>query len=84
MDRLFSAGAVDVALTPAIMKHARPGIVLTALAPQAKAQAVTDVLLRDTSTLGVRMQEVHRVVLPRRIEAVKISGGTIRMKVADL
>ncbi|HKN88329.1 MAG TPA: nickel pincer cofactor biosynthesis protein LarC [Nitrospiraceae bacterium] len=84
MDRLFSAGAVDVALTPAIMKHARPGIVLTALTPRAKAQAVTDVLLRDTSTLGVRMQEVHRVVLPRRIEAVKISGGTIRMKVADL
>ena len=84
MDRLFAAGAVDVALTPAIMKHARPGIVLTALAPPAKAHAVTEVLLRDTSTLGVRMQEVPRVVLPRRIEAVQLSGGTVRMKVADL
>jgi pyridinium-3,5-bisthiocarboxylic acid mononucleotide nickel chelatase len=84
MDRLFSAGAVDVALTPAIMKHARPGIVLTALAPPAKASAVTEVLLRDTSTLGVRVQEMRRVVLPRRVEAVQISGGTIHMKVADL
>ena len=84
MDRLFSAGAVDVALTPSIMKHARPGIVLTALAPPAKASAVTEVLLRDTSTLGVRVQEMQRVVLPRRVEAVQISGGTIHMKVADL
>ncbi|MDQ6733827.1 MAG: nickel pincer cofactor biosynthesis protein LarC, partial [Nitrospirota bacterium] len=84
MDRLFSAGAVDVALTPAIMKHARPGIVLTALAPPAKAHAVTEVLLRDTSTLGVRVQEVPRVVLPRRVDAVQISGGTVHMKVADL
>jgi len=84
MERLFSAGAVDVALTPALMKHERPGIVLTALAPPAKAQAVAEVLLQDTSTLGVRMQEVHRVILPRRLETVKVSGGTIRMKVADL
>jgi hypothetical protein len=84
MDRLFAAGAVDVALIPAIMKHARPGIVLTALAPPAKAPAVTEVLLRDTSTLGVRVQEVPRVVLPRRMDAVQISGGTVRIKVADL
>ena len=84
MDRLFAAGAVDVALTPAIMKHARPGIVLTALAPPAKASAVTEVLLRDTSTLGVRVQEVPRVVLPRRVDTVQISGGTVHMKVTDL
>jgi pyridinium-3,5-bisthiocarboxylic acid mononucleotide nickel chelatase len=84
MDRLFSAGAVDVALTPAIMKHARPGIVLTALAPPAKVSAVTEVLLRDTSTLGVRVQEVQRVILPRRVDAVQIPGGTVHMKVADL
>jgi pyridinium-3,5-bisthiocarboxylic acid mononucleotide nickel chelatase len=84
MDRLFSAGAVDVSLTPTIMKHARPGIVLTALVPPAKASAVTEVLLRDTSTLGVRVQEMQRVVLPRRVEAVQVSGGTVHIKVADL
>jgi pyridinium-3,5-bisthiocarboxylic acid mononucleotide nickel chelatase len=84
MERLFAAGAVDVALTPTMMKHARPGIVCTALAPPAKAQAVAGVLLRETSTLGVRMQEVHRVVLPRRIEVVRIPHGTVRMKVAEM
>jgi len=41
-------------------------------------------VLRDTSTLGVRMQEVQRLVLSRRMEVVQTSYGPIRMKVADL
>jgi pyridinium-3,5-bisthiocarboxylic acid mononucleotide nickel chelatase len=84
MERLFSAGAVDVTLTPAIMKHERPGIVLMALVPPAKAHTVADILLRETSTLGVRMQEMQRVVLPRRMEVVQTASGAVRMKVAQL
>jgi uncharacterized protein (DUF111 family) len=84
MERAFSAGAVDVTLTPAIMKHERPGIVVMALASPAKAKAVADILLRETSTLGVRMQETQRVVLPRRIEVVQTATGAVRMKVAEL
>ena len=84
MERLFSAGAVDVTLTPAIMKHQRPAIVLTALAPPAKAHAVAEILLRETSTLGVRMQETQRVVLPRRMDVVQTASGGVRMKVAEL
>ena len=57
MERLFAAGAVDVTLTPVIMKQGRPGIVLAALASPAQALRVADVILRDTSTLGVRMQD---------------------------
>lgn len=84
MERLFSAGAVDVTLTPALMKHERPGIVLMALAPPAQAHAVAGILLRETSTLGVRMQEMQRVVLPRRMDVVQTAGGAVRMKVADV
>jgi uncharacterized protein (TIGR00299 family) protein len=84
MERLFSAGAVDVTLTPAIMKHQRPAIILTALSPPAKAHAVAEILLRDTSTLGVRTQEMQRVVLTRRMEVVQTAGGRVRMKVAEL
>jgi uncharacterized protein (DUF111 family) len=73
-----------VTLTPAIMKHQRPAIVLTALSPPAKAHAVAEILLRDTSTLGVRMQEMQRVVLTRRMEVVQTAGGRVRMKVAEL
>ncbi|MFM8550881.1 MAG: LarC family nickel insertion protein, partial [Nitrospiraceae bacterium] len=83
MDRLFAAGALDVTLTPVIMKRGRPGITLTALASRDRAQAVAGVVLLDTTTLGVRMQEVGRLVLPRRIQKVRTAGGVVRVKVAQ-
>ncbi|MGH7254837.1 MAG: nickel pincer cofactor biosynthesis protein LarC [Nitrospirales bacterium] len=84
MDRLFEAGALDVTLTPVIMKQGRPGIVLAALAPRGEAGAVASVILGDTTSLGVRMWEVTRWVLPRQIRTVRISGGTVRIKVATV
>lgn len=84
MERVFAAGAVDASLTPTIMKHGRPGIVFTALSPPDRAQAVASILLHETSTLGVRMQEMQRIVLRRRMEVIQTSGGSIRMKVAEL
>ncbi|MDE3242921.1 MAG: nickel pincer cofactor biosynthesis protein LarC [Nitrospirota bacterium] len=82
MERLFAAGALDVTLTPVIMKRGRPGITLTALAPRDAAHAVAAVVLRDTTTLGVRMQEVGRVILARHTEKVRTAGGVVRVKVA--
>ena len=82
MDRLFAAGALDVSLTPLIMKQGRPGILLGVLCPPAKAREVSDVLLLDTTTLGVRVREVNRLVLSRRMETVRIAGGSVRIKVA--
>ncbi len=83
MDRLFAAGALDVALMPVIMKRSRPGTVLMCLAPKDRADAVLDVLFAETPTLGVRVQEVARQVLPRRFVTVNVAGGTVRMKIAD-
>ncbi len=84
VDRLFAAGALDVTLTPVIMKRGRPGIVLGALAPPEKAQPVAETILRETTALGVRISEVARQVLPRRSEVVRISGGEVRIKVGSL
>lgn len=84
MERLFAAGAVDVLLTPVIMKHGRPAIMLTALAPQAKMQAVVAAILHETTTLGVRVQEMARYILPRKMESVQVRGATVHIKVADL
>ncbi|WP_447977910.1 nickel pincer cofactor biosynthesis protein LarC [Candidatus Nitrospira bockiana] len=84
MERLFAVGAVDVTLTAVIMKHGRPGIVLTALAPPPKSGAVVEALLRETSTIGVRVQEIARWVLPRRSETVRTPSGPVRMKVVEL
>ncbi len=82
MDRLFAAGALDVTLTPVIMKQGRPGVLLAALAPRGKADAVAGVMVRETTTLGVRLHEVNRLVLPRHVETVRTKGGVVRVKVA--
>lgn len=83
-DRVFACGALDVTLTPVIMKRGRPGIVLSALAPREKAEAVVRAILRETTALGVRIQEIRRRVLPRAIHTVRIAGGEVRVKVAEV
>lgn len=84
MERLFGAGALDVALIPAIMKRSRPGVVLSCLAAREQADALLEILFQETTALGVRVQELSRRVLPRRFVSVKVHGGTVRMKAAAL
>ncbi len=84
MERLFAVGAVDVTLTPVVMKKSRPGVVVTCLAMPPQTEAVLEILFQETSTLGIRVQEVTRRVLPRRFVPVTTKGGMIRMKVADV
>lgn len=84
MEQLFSRGALDVTLAPVMMKRGRPGIVLTCLAAPAQLDRILDVLFRETTALGVRVREVTRQVLPRRFVSVKVRGGVVRMKIADV
>lgn len=80
-ERLFAAGALDVWLVPVQMKKFRPGAVLSALAPAGSEQRLADVLLRETTTLGVRVSEWRRVTAGRRIVAVETAYGTVSVKV---
>jgi hypothetical protein len=84
MEQLFSHGALDVTLAPVIMKRGRPGIVLTCLAAPAQLDQILDVLFKETTALGVRIREVLRQILPRRFISVKVRGGVVRMKIADV
>ncbi len=84
MDRLFSAGALDVALIPAIMKRSRPGVIVTCLVASPEAGTVMDVLLQETTALGVRIQELSRQILSRRFLTVNVHHHPVRMKVAEL
>ncbi len=84
MERLFDVGAMDVVLIPVVMKKSRPGVVLSCLTGQGRVDAVLEILFQETSTLGVRLQEMTRHVLPRRFVSVTIHGGMVRMKVADI
>ena len=47
-------------------------------------QVLTTILLSETTTLGVRIQELSRAVLPRRIQTVRLPHGSVRVKIADL
>jgi len=82
VDRLLAAGAVDAYLTPVVMKKGRPGIVVTSLAPEGARARVCDVMFRETTTIGVRFDEVERETLERRWDEVPVEGGLVRVKVA--
>ena len=80
IDRLFAAGALDVYLTPVIMKKSRPGIVLTVLCHTRKRNDLMDIILKETTTLGVRYYEAGRVAMQRQLRQFHNSYGTVRIK----
>ncbi len=81
-EQLFSAGALDVFLTPVIMKRGRPGVLLTVLAPPVLLDRITRLMLSRTTTLGVRVSKMARKTLTRRVEKVRTPYGPMRIKVA--
>ena len=83
-DRLLAAGALDVTLTPVQMKKGRPGVVLEVLSPPGKAQAIADLVLEHTFTLGVRMLPAQRRILPREAGVVDTAFGSVGVKIATL
>ena len=67
MDRLFEAGALDVFYSAVQMKKNRPGVLVTVLAPPAKRELMASLLFTETTTIGVRFQDVLRERLEREI-----------------
>jgi uncharacterized protein (TIGR00299 family) protein len=84
MERLFAAGALDVAFSPLQMKKNRPGTLLTAIASPERAAEIAEAMLRETSTLGVRLLPAGRLVAARHSETVQTAYGPIRVKVKRL
>ena len=83
IDKLLAAGAVDVWITPIIMKKGRPAFLLSALCTEANKTAVEDVVFAETSSIGVRWQQVRRTVADRSMVAVQTEWGTVGVKVAE-
>jgi len=80
IEQLLAAGAHDAYLVPIIMKKGRPGILLSAMASRTHLDAVVEVMYRETSTIGLRIQKTGRRKLPRRhVEAVT-SLGRVKAK----
>lgn len=80
MDRLFAAGALDVSLTPVFMKKNRPATQITVLAPPERGDALARILLRETSTYGVRLYEARRIKVQRFHKTVTTPWGAVQVK----
>ncbi len=83
-DRLFEAGAADVWMTPIHMKKNRPGVLLSVLCAIEREDTIARVLLRETSTLGVRVREVRRHEAEREVLEFDSSLGPAAVKVKRL
>jgi pyridinium-3,5-bisthiocarboxylic acid mononucleotide nickel chelatase len=64
------------------MKKNRPGTLVTVLVPPARREALTDLLFRDSTTIGVRYEEMSRTCLDRAVESVETPYGPVRFKIA--
>ncbi|MDP6931147.1 MAG: nickel pincer cofactor biosynthesis protein LarC [Planctomycetota bacterium] len=84
LDGLLVRGAVDAFATAVQMKKGRPGYQLTALVESEMREDVTQFLLEESTSLGVRMHRVMREVLERWSEVVDTDLGPVRHKIARL
>jgi len=84
LQRLLALGALDAMLAPVTMKKGRSGLWLVVVCEPADARRLAEAVLRDTSTLGVRVREERRIELQRRILEVETRFGTVRVKAAVL
>jgi pyridinium-3,5-bisthiocarboxylic acid mononucleotide nickel chelatase len=82
IDSLFEAGAKDVFITPIIMKKSRPAVTLSVLADPEAESAVKEVLLTETSSLGIRKYPVEKTMLQRSVEWLDTPYGKVRIKTA--
>jgi uncharacterized protein (DUF111 family) len=80
MERLLAAGALDVYFSDIQMKKNRPGTLLGVIARPEQASELAQLILRETTTLGVRMTRAERLIARRRQEMVPTPYGTVRVK----
>lgn len=84
MERLLEAGALDVTLMPVQMKKNRPGVTLSVIAKPEDQAVMRNLILTETSSLGVREQQMQRSMLPRECITVKTQFGETVVKVSHL
>ncbi len=81
MERLFAQGALDVWFTHIQMKKNRPAIMLSVLAPGDAESRLAETIMRETSTLGIRVRPVFRHIAGRDIVEFESSFGKVNVKV---
>ena len=82
-EQLFAAGALEVYTQSVGMKKSRPGVLLSVICLPADADRLAETIMKHTTTLGVRRQDLSRYALRRKIETVDTDWGKVRVKRAS-
>ena len=80
---IMDEGALDVSVLPATMKKGRPGHMMVVLCRDADRDRMAMSVIRNTSTIGVRMHRCERVELASRFETVSTRFGDVRVKISE-
>ena len=84
MDHLYAAGALEVFYVPIQMKKGRPGTLVTTVVQPERRAALSHILFRETTTIGLRYQELFRERLDREQVRVETPLGPVQFKLARL
>jgi uncharacterized protein (TIGR00299 family) protein len=83
LERLLEEGALDVTVTPLLMKKGRPGQLLSVLARPSERDRLARRILADSTAIGVRTYDTPRLKLPRESRTVETQYGRVRVKVVS-
>lgn len=84
IEKLILNGAHDAYLVPIIMKKGRPGILLSTLISRSLLEKISDIIFKETTTLGLRVIEVGRKKIFREIKTINTMFGAVKIKVIDV
>jgi uncharacterized protein (TIGR00299 family) protein len=84
MEKLFEKGALDVYFTPIQMKKNRPATKISVIVDAENLFKINEILLKETTTLGVRIFDIEREIVDRKIKEVETQFGKVKVKVGIL
>jgi uncharacterized protein (TIGR00299 family) protein len=83
-ERLLKAGALDTYFTPIQMKKNRPATMLSVICKKEDSEKLSELIFKETATIGIRMRETERIILDRKIRTVKTELGEVRVKLVSV
>lgn len=82
-EKLMEKGALDVSFTPAFMKKNRPAYVVNIMTYEQNKENIIYTLFKYSSTIGMRIEKMERVVMNRKIVEKEVLGEKVRVKVVE-